>query len=78
MLTQTIGDMSSTTSSQLDASNAALTQLTTAQSKESGVSVDEETTNLLRYQQAYSAAAQVISTINNLFSVVLNMGSGAA
>ncbi len=75
---QAVGNSASTITSQLTATNTALGQLTTTQSSESGVSVDEETTNLLRYQQAYSAAAQVISTINNLFSAVLNMGAGTA
>lgn len=74
-LTEQIGLTSSTVTSNLNATNAALTQLTTQQGSESGVSIDEETTNLLRYQQAYSAAAQVITTMNNLFSVVLNMST---
>ncbi len=70
---QQIGASSGAVTSGLNATNAALTQLKTQQSSESGVSIDEETTNLLRYQQAYSAAAQVINTMNNLFSIVLNM-----
>ncbi len=74
-LTQTIGLQSAAVTTNLNATNAALTQLTTQQSAESGVSIDEETTNLLRYQQAYSAAAQVINTVNNLFSVLMNMNT---
>ena len=70
---QNLGLASAQASSSLSATTTSLDQLTSLQSSESGVSVDEETTNLIRYQQAYSAAAQVISTINNLFSVVLNM-----
>jgi flagellar hook-associated protein 1 FlgK len=33
----------------------------------SGVNLDEEAANLLRYQQAYQAAAQVIATADTLF-----------
>lgn len=72
-LVQTIGDGSSAASSSLTATSAALTQLKTQQASTSGVSVDEETTNLLRFQQAYQAAAQVISTINSMYSTLMNM-----
>ena len=75
-LVQTIGSASAGVTSDLNSTTAALTQLTTQQSSESGVSIDEETTNLLKYQQAYAAAAQVITTLNSLFSTVLNMGQG--
>lgn len=72
-LVQTIGDGSSAASSSLTATSAALAQLKTQQASTSGVSVDEETTNLLRFQQAYQAAAQVISTINSMYSTLMNM-----
>ena len=39
-----------------------LLQLTNQQSSVSGVSIDEETTNLIRYQTAYEAAARIVST----------------
>ena len=74
-LTESIGSSSAAVTSNLTATTAALTQLTTQQGSESGVSVDEETTNLLRYQQAYSASAQVITTVNDLFSVLMNMNT---
>jgi len=38
----------------------------------SGVNLDEEAANLLKYQQAYQASAQVISTANTLFDTLLN------
>lgn len=37
----------------------------------SGVNLDEEAANLLRYQQAYQAAAQVISTADSMFQSLL-------
>jgi flagellar hook-associated protein 1 FlgK len=38
----------------------------------SGVNLDEEAANMLRYQQAYQAAAQVISIANDLFNSLIN------
>jgi flagellar hook-associated protein 1 len=38
----------------------------------SGVNLDEEAANLLRYQQAYQAAAQVIAVTNSLFDTLIN------
>jgi flagellar hook-associated protein 1 FlgK len=38
----------------------------------SGVNLDEEAANLLRYQQAYQAAAQVISVADQMFQTLLN------
>jgi flagellar hook-associated protein 1 FlgK len=38
----------------------------------SGVSLDEEMTNLIQYQHAYSANAKVISTVSELLDVVIN------
>lgn len=42
----------------------------------SGVSLDEEMTNLIQYQQAYQASARVMSTINDTISTLLSMVSG--
>ncbi len=72
-----VGSAAAEISANLTATTSSLQQLTSQQSAESGVSIDEETTNLIRYQQAYTAAAHVISTVNDLFAVVMNMGTGA-
>jgi flagellar hook-associated protein 1 FlgK len=37
----------------------------------SGVNLDEEAANMLRYQQAYQAAAQIIAIANDLFNSLL-------
>jgi flagellar hook-associated protein 1 FlgK len=37
----------------------------------SGVNLDEEAANMIRYQQAYQAAANLISTAGKLFDSVL-------
>ncbi|MFY8350062.1 FlgK family flagellar hook-associated protein [Pseudoalteromonas sp. SSM20] len=38
----------------------------------SGVNLDEEAANLLRFQQSYSAAAQILSTARTVFDTILN------
>jgi flagellar hook-associated protein 1 len=38
----------------------------------SGVNLDEEAANILRYQQAYAAAAQIIAVSGQLFDTLLN------
>ena len=39
----------------------------------SGVSIDEESLNLLQYQRQYQAAAQVIQTAQSMFDTLLNL-----
>jgi flagellar hook-associated protein 1 FlgK len=39
----------------------------------SGVNLDEEAANLLRYQQAYQASAQVIRTANEVFNMLIGI-----
>lgn len=42
-------------------------------SSNSGVNLDEELTNLTTYQQAYSAAARVLSTVQQLYQTLMQM-----
>jgi flagellar hook-associated protein 1 FlgK len=71
-----IGFAGSQVSSSLAATTSSLQQLTSQQDGESAVSIDEETANLVRYQQAYSASARVISTINDIYATLMNMSLG--
>lgn len=48
-------------------------QATEAQQSVSGVNLDEEAVNLIRYQQAYQAAARAINIANGLFDEVLGI-----
>jgi flagellar hook-associated protein 1 FlgK len=65
-------DLSNATSEQ-EGVGLVLQQLANQQSSISGVSLDEEATNLVLYQRAYEAAARVISTIDELTSTTINM-----
>jgi flagellar hook-associated protein 1 FlgK len=51
-----------------------LEQATTAMQSESGVNLDEEATNLLRYQQAYQAAGKMMQIASQLFDTLLQLG----
>lgn len=70
-----VGSDASNASTQSTAIGQNLLQLTNQQGAISGVSIDEETTNLIRYQTAYEAAARIVSTIQQLNTVTLDMGS---
>lgn len=55
-----------------DAQSVVLSNVEAAQQTNSGVNLDEEAANLIRYQQAYQAAAQVVSVARTLFDSLLN------
>jgi len=61
---------------QSQVSSAALTvlldQTIEARESMSGVNLDEEAANLLKFQQSYAAAARMISVSDNLFQSLLN------
>ncbi len=69
-----VGTMVSTANTTVTATTSSLQQLNDQLSSVSGVSIDEESANLIRYQQAYEAAARVVNTVSTLFSVTMNMG----
>jgi flagellar hook-associated protein 1 FlgK len=62
------------TSAELDASNLILQQLADQRASVSGVSLDEEAANMVRYQTAYQAAARVVTTINEMLQAAVNFG----
>jgi flagellar hook-associated protein 1 FlgK len=55
-----------------EAQSVVLANVESAQLTNSGVNLDEEAANLIRYQQAYQAAAQVVSVARTLFDSLLN------
>lgn len=57
-----------------DAQTSLLEQATTARDSVSAVNLDEEAANLIRYQQAYQAAAKVMTIASTLFDEVLALG----
>ncbi len=56
-----------------DAQDTLLGQAKAAKDAVSGVNLDEEAVNLTKYQQAYQASAQIISTSKSLFDTILSV-----
>jgi flagellar hook-associated protein 1 FlgK len=69
-----VGNEVATNSAEQDASNLILQQLQSQRASVSGVSLDEEAANLIRYQKAFEAAARVVTTINELLDAAVNLG----
>jgi flagellar hook-associated protein 1 FlgK len=47
-------------------------QLTTQVEQTSGVSLDEEATDMIKFQHAYQAAARVITTMDEMLNTLIN------
>ncbi len=73
-----VGSATSNTSADDDATTQIVQQLQDQRGSVSGVSLDEEAANLVKFQTAYQASARVISTIDALLSDAVNLGLGAA
>lgn len=71
-LTAEVGAESQHISSTLKSQQALLDQSTASREAISGVNLDEEAADLMRFQQAYQAAAQLIQVTNTLFSTLIS------
>lgn len=56
------------------AARSLMQQRQAAQQAESGVNLDEEAANLLRYQQAFQAAGEFMQIASTLFETLLTIG----
>ncbi|GGC96339.1 flagellar hook-associated protein FlgK [Vreelandella lutescens] len=68
-----VGNRTNITQVNLDARQGLTDQLRAVQQSESGVSLDEEAANLIRYQQFYQANARVIDTAGTIMDTILNL-----
>ena len=59
----------------LETQNLVMKQLTDMRQSVSGVNIDEELTNMIKYQHGYSAAARFITTMNTLLDTLIKMGA---
>jgi flagellar hook-associated protein 1 FlgK len=66
-----VGSAGALAKDELTTQTAVYNQAMGAQQSVSGVNLDEEAANLVRYQQAYQASAQIISTANSIFNALL-------
>jgi flagellar hook-associated protein 1 FlgK len=68
-----LGNASSTANTEATDQSSVATMLATQRSSVNGVNVDEEMTNLMGFQRAYEASAQLVTTINTLMGDTLQM-----
>lgn len=67
-----IGSVTHSAGVDRDAQEALLSQAVDRRSQVSGVNLDEEAADLIKFQQAYEAAARVIQTAQSLFDTLIN------
>ena len=70
-----VGNLTAQAQAEESASASTLNQLNDQRGGVSGVSIDEESANLLVYQRAFQAAARVVTTVDQLMQTVLTMGA---
>lgn len=70
-LTTDVGNQVATALNTQKSDTAVLSSLTTQFNAISGVNLDEEAANLLKYQQLYSASSKVLQTGNQMFTALL-------
>ncbi|TCV94142.1 flagellar hook-associated protein 1 FlgK [Luteibacter rhizovicinus] len=75
-LTAAAGTAGQRANTALDTQTSIYNQAASAQQSVSGVNLDEEAANLIRFQQAYSASAQVINAANTIFNALLTAVRG--
>jgi flagellar hook-associated protein 1 FlgK len=68
-----IGTDSAAAKSESEATQGVLQTLEAQRESISGVSLDEEAVNLMREQRAYQGAARLITAVNDMMDVVMNM-----
>lgn len=66
-----VGNRTSQSEISFEAQSALLSQAEGLRDSISGVNLDEEAANMLRFQQAYAAAAQVIAAADELFQILI-------
>jgi flagellar hook-associated protein 1 FlgK len=68
-----LGNAIDTATDQLNTSQAISASLANQRSSESGVSIDEEMTEMMQFQKAYEASAQLVSTLNAMMETAIDM-----
>jgi len=68
-----LGQSISSLNDQVTNHDTVMSMLSKQRSSVSGVSIDEEMTNLMQYQKAYQASAQLITTVNQMLETVISM-----
>ena len=69
-----LGTALNSVNTQLDDQTAVQSMLQTQRNSVSGVSVDEEMTNLVMYQRAFQASAHLVSVVDQMLTTVVTLG----
>lgn len=59
---------------ELETHNRIMKQLADARESISGVNIDEELSNMIKYQHGYAASARFMSTVNSMLDIVVRLG----
>ena len=68
-----LGESLASTNSQLSDQNLVEGLLQRQRDSISGVSLDEEMTELMKFKKAYQASARLITTVDEMLDTVINM-----
>lgn len=68
-----VGTMANSAATQSETTNAQFNAVETEYASTSKVSIDEEMTNLIRYQTSYGASAKIITTIDQMMQTLLGI-----
>lgn len=68
-----LGVAAQTTNRRVEVQDAIVQQLDAARESEAGVNIDEEMTNLVSFQHAYSAAARFVTVVDDLLETLIGM-----
>ena len=77
-LTSRVGQDVVDAQNSLDHQTSVINQVENQREAVSGVSLDEEMLNLIKYQAAYNAAGRLVATVNTMMGTLINLGIEAA
>ncbi|MDR0642410.1 MAG: flagellar hook-associated protein FlgK [Treponema sp.] len=67
-----IGTLGERTGTALETENLIMKQLRDMRQSVSGVNIDEELSNMIKYQHGYAAAARFVTTVNSMLDTLIN------
>ncbi len=72
-MTTTVTENSANATATANAADTLQTQLSSQETDESGVNIDNEVVNMMNYQEAYQASAKYISTLSGLLNSLVQL-----
>jgi len=72
-MSSNIGEQNQTATTNQTAQQQIVSQATTLRDNTSGVSLDTQATQVLQFQRAYQASAQVLTVLNDMLDTTINM-----